>query len=52
MNRNSHLLLMSTPIADTEGEKENGLYSQALNRSNQARQSGQASRAPFGQVNF
>lgn len=39
MNRNSHLALLSMPQTDEELEKENGLFSQALNTQNRMRQS-------------
>lgn len=51
MSRNSHLLLLSFPQTDTELDKENGVYSQALNTQNRARRS-QEMRAPLGEVNF
>jgi hypothetical protein len=48
MNRNSHLLLLSSIHLDNiEIDKENGLFSQALNTQNRVRQS-QRARAPFG----
>lgn len=51
MNRNSHLALLSMPQGEVEGDKENGIFSQALNTRNQARQS-QEMRAPFGQIDI
>lgn len=51
MNRNSHLALLAMPQTDEGLEKENGLFSQALNTQNRMRQS-QKYRAPFGEVNF
>ena len=48
MNRNSHLLLMTTPQVDIEVDKENGFYSQALNSSNLARRQSVETRVPFG----
>lgn len=39
MNRNSHLVLLAGPQIDNEVDKENGLFSQALNTQNKVRQS-------------
>ncbi len=51
MNRNSHLGLLVALPTDAEQEKENGIFSKALNSRNQARQS-QEVRAPLGEINF
>ena len=44
-------MLLTMSITDVEQEKENGLFSQALNSSNQARQS-QVLRPPLGEINY
>lgn len=50
MNRSSHITLDSLLAGEPELEKENGIYSEALNSRNRARLS-QQTRAPFGEVN-
>ena len=52
MNRNSHLLLISSLSSDIELDKENGMYSQAVNSNNLVRRQSQEVRVPFGETNI
>lgn len=46
------MLLISSQPSDIELEKENGVYSQAINSTNLARRQSQEVRVPFGETNI